>query len=73
MVMLSQLKPGSFARIVKIDNSLFIRDKLNSKGIFEGCFIMVISCFGLIVFKLDKRIFSIDYKIAGKIRVIELI
>ena len=73
MVMLSQLKPGSFARIVKIDNSLFIRDKLNSKGIFEGCFIMVISCFGLITFNANSKIFSISKVLAKNVRVIKLI
>jgi Fe2+ transport system protein FeoA len=73
MVMLNQLKSGSFARIVKIENRSFIRKKLNSKGIFEGSFIRVISCFGLIVFKIEKKTFSIDDKLAEKIRVIELL
>ena len=73
MVMLNQLKSGSFARIVRIENRPIIREKLKTKGIIEGSFIRVISCFGLIVFKIDKKMFSIDNKIAEKIRVIVLL
>ena len=73
MVMLDQLKSGTFARIVKIENKLLLRKKLKSRGITEGCFIRVISCFGLVVFEIDKKIFSISQNVAEKIRVIELI
>jgi len=72
MVMLNQLSSGSFARVVKIENKTLIREKLNSKGIVEGSFIRVISCFGLIVFQVDTKTYSIGNKIAEKIRVIEL-
>jgi Fe2+ transport system protein FeoA len=43
------------------------------KGIIEGSFIRVISCYGTIIFEIDKKIFSIGYRIAEKIRVIEVI
>jgi len=73
MVMLNQLKSGSYARIVKFENRQYIREKLYSKGIMEGTIIKIISCFGLIVFRIDKKIYSIDNRIANDIRVIELL
>ena len=72
MVMLNQLKSGSIARIVKFENEPYLKEKLNSKGIIEGSFLKIISCFGLIVIKIDKRMFIIDKRIAKDIRVIEL-
>ena len=72
MVMLNYLRSGCIARIVKIENNQVLKDKLKSKGIIEGSIIRVISCFGPIIFEVDKRIFSIGNKIAEKIRVIEI-
>jgi len=72
MVMLNQLKSGMFAEIVKFDCDQLLRKKLQSNGIIEGSFIRIISCFGPIIFEIDKRIFSIGHNIAEKIRVIEL-
>jgi len=73
MVMLNELTSGTFARIVKIENELWLRKKLELKGIIEGSFIRVISCYGTIIFEIDKKIFALGYSIAEKIRVIEVI
>ena len=72
MVMLNQLKSGTFARIVKIENQHLLKKKLKSNGIIEGSFVRVISCFGTITFEINNKIFSIGKNIAEYIRVIEL-
>ena len=71
MTMLSQLKSGDIARIVAFENGIDLRYKFVSKGIFEGSILRVISCFGLITFNVDSKIFSVSCGIAEKVRVIK--
>ena len=71
MTILSQLKSGDIARIVAFENGIDIRNKFVSKGIVKGSIIRVISCFGLITFNVDSKIFSVCISIAEKVRVIK--
>ena len=73
MVMLNQLTSETITRIVKIQNVPCLRKKLQLIRIIEGSFIRVISYYGTIIFEIEKRIFSVGYSIAEKIRVIEVI
>lgn len=73
MTMLNQLKSGDVARIIKFDDEPEITNKFISKGISEGDIIKIISCFGLITFKVNSKIFSINKVLAKNVRVIKLI
>jgi len=72
MTMLNQLKSGDIARIVAFENGSELKKKFVSKGIFEGSIIRIISCFGLITFNVDSKMFSVSNGIAENIRVIEV-
>ena len=72
MMMLNQLKPGDIARIVAFENISELKNRFVSKGISEGSMIRIISCFGLITFDVDSKIFSVSDGIAGRVRVIKL-
>jgi len=72
MTMLSQLKSGVTARIVAFDNNSILKEKFVSNVITEGSIIRIISCYGLITFSVDSKIFSVSFCIAEKVRVIEL-
>lgn len=72
MTMLNQLKSGDIARIVAFENGFELKKKFVSKGISEGSIIRIISCFNLISFNVNSKIFSVSNGIAENIRVIEL-
>jgi len=72
MTMLNQLKSGSIARIVAFENGSELKKKFASNGLLEGSFIRIISCFGLITFNVDSKIFSVSNGIAKNVRVIEV-
>jgi len=72
MTMLNQLKSGDIARIVAFKNESELKKKFVSKGILEGNLIRIISCFGLITFNVDSKIFSVSNGIAENVRVIEV-
>ena len=55
-----------------VKNESDMKQKFVSKGILEDSFIELISCFGLITFNVDSRIFSVSNSIAENVRVIEL-
>ena len=68
---LDQLKPGVIARIVSIDDKENIKEKICTKGIFEGEFVCILSRWGSITCKISpNRLFSIGYSIARHIKVI---
>lgn len=70
--MLNQLKSGDIARIVAFENGSELKKKFVSKGILEGSIIRIISCFGLITFNGDSKIFSVSNGISENVRVIEV-
>jgi len=70
MTYLNELKSGDFARIVEIKNAIDLNNLFASKGLSEGSFIKIISCFGNIVFESNRRKFVISKVFAGRIRVI---
>ena len=70
MTMLNQLKSGDIAIIVAFKNESELKKKFISKGILEGSLIRIISCFGLITFNFDLKIFSMSNSIAENVRVI---
>ena len=70
MTYLNELKSGDFARVVEIKNVVDINNLFVSKGLLEGSFIKIISCFGNIVFESNKKIYVISKGIAERIRVI---
>lgn len=72
MTMLNQLKSGDIARIVAFENGSELKKKFVSKGILEGSIIRIISCFGLITFNVDSKIFSVSNGIAENVRVINV-
>ena len=72
MTMLNQLKSGDIARIIAFKNESELKKKFVSKGILEGNLIRIISCFGLITFNVDSKIFSVSNGIAENVRVIEV-
>ena len=72
MTMLDQLKSGNIARIVAFKNESELKRKFVEKGILEGSLIRIISCFGLITFNVDSKIFSVSNGIAKNVRVIEV-
>ncbi len=73
MTMLNHLKSGEVARIINFDDVPEINNKFISNGILEGDIIRIISCFGLITFNVNSKIFSISKALAKKVRVIKLI
>ncbi len=66
---LSQMKPGEPARIVDIGGGHGIRQKLNLRGISEGCIVRVISTNGPVTIEVDRNVLSIGRGMAQKIRV----
>lgn len=72
MTMLNQLKSGVTARIVSFEKNSILKEKFVSNGITEDSIIRIISCYGLITFSVDSKIFSVSCCIAEKVRVIEL-
>ena len=72
MTMLNQLKSGDIARIIKFENETAFKKKFISNKISEGSIIRIISCFGLITFKVNSKIFSVSNGIAKNVRVIKL-
>jgi len=72
MTMLDQLKSGNIARIVAFKNESELKRKFVEKGILEGSLIRIISCFGLITFNVDSKIFSVSNGIAKNVRVIKV-
>ncbi len=72
-MMLTQLKPGKIARIVTVDGEHKLRQRLSSRGISEGSFVRVISCYGPITCEVvNRKTFTIGYGIAQRIRVIRV-
>ena len=72
MTMLNQLKAGDIARIINFDEKSEITNTFISYGISEGDIIRVISCFGLITFNVNSKIFSISKALGKNVRVIKL-
>ena len=72
MTMLNQLTSGTFARIVSFEENSELKMEFISKGIAEGSTVRIISCFGLITFSANSKIFSVSYGIAEKVRVIQI-
>ena len=72
MTKLHEIKPGKIARIVAFENGPELKKRFMSKGIFEGCFVRLISSFGLITLKKNSKILSVSKNIAENVRVIEL-
>ena len=72
MTMLNQLKAGDIARIINLDEKSEITNTFISNGISEGNIIRVISCFGLITFNVNSKIFSISKALGKNVRVIKL-
>jgi len=72
MTMLNQLKSGDIARIVNFEDGYELRYKFESKGLFEGSIIRVVSSFGLFTFSINSKIFSVNSQIAKKVRIIKL-
>lgn len=70
--MLNQLKSGDIARIVAFEDKSELKKEFVSRGIFEGSIIRIISCFGLITFDVDSKIFSVSKGIAENVRVIDV-
>ncbi len=70
--MLNDLQKDKLARIVKIEESQELKEKLALKGIFEGSILRVISSYGAISFQIEGRTFIISRGFAEKIRVIEI-
>jgi ferrous iron transport protein A len=71
-MMLIQLKPNELARIVAIEGGYELRQKLYLRGIFEGCFVRMISCSGPVTVEVDRNIISIGRGMAQKIRVMRM-
>jgi len=69
---LNQLNPGEIARIVAIDGGHVLRQKLYLRGIFEGCFVRMISCSGPVTVEVDRNIVSVGRGMAQKIRVMRV-
>ena len=70
--MLTQLKPSELAKIVAIEGGHDLRQKLYLRGIFEGCFVRMISCSGPTTVEVDRNIVSIGRGMAQKIRVMRV-
>ena len=71
-MMLTELKTGELARITAIEGGHTLRQKLYLRGIFEGCFVRMISCSGPVTVEVDRNIVSIGRGIAHKIRVMRV-
>lgn len=71
-MMLTQLKPNELAKIVAIEGGHALRQKLYLRGIFEGCFVRMISCSGPVTVEVDRNIVSIGRGMAHKIRVMRV-
>ena len=69
---LIQLRPNEFARISAIEGGYGLRQKLNLRGISEGCFVRMISSSGPITVEVDRNIVSIGRGIARKIRIMRV-
>ncbi len=68
---LSQIKPGSPARIVEIGGGHGVRQKLNLRGISEGSVVRVISNgHGPVTIEVDRNTVSIGRGMAQKIGVV---
>ena len=66
------MKNGEYARLVKFDHSQEIKKKCESKGIFEGSIILVISNRWVMVFRIDSKVYALSKHLAGCIQVIPL-
>ncbi len=66
---LSQTKAGEPVRIVEIRGGHGIRQKLNLRGIYEGCVARVISVNGPVTIEVGRSVVSIGRGMAQKIRV----
>jgi hypothetical protein len=72
MTYLNELKHGDFARIVEIEDISDSTECFPSIRLLEGCFIVIVSCFGNIVFTSERKTFVVSKNLAKKIRVIIL-
>lgn len=72
MVMMDELKNKQNAMIISINQSLKIKEDLNSRGICKGSLIQIISNFGCIIFRVDDKIFLMSKSFANNIKVISL-
>ena len=72
MVMLDQLNYGEIGRIVKFEGDTLFRKRFLSSGIFEGCFIRMISNSGSVTVEVNNKLFAIGKSMVRKIRVIKI-
>lgn len=68
-MVLTQLRPGEWARIVAIEGGRGLRQKLLLRGLFEGSIVRVISKHGPITVEVGRNIVSIGRGMAQKVRV----
>jgi hypothetical protein len=72
MTYLHQLKKGQCGRLVAFDHEADVKRQSESKGIFEGGIISVISHHFVMVFRIDSRCFALSKKLVENLRVIPL-
>ncbi len=70
-MMLTDLKPGNWGRIVAIEGGCGIREMLALRGISEGSAVRLISCRrGPVVIEVDRNTIALGRGIAKKMRVV---
>jgi ferrous iron transport protein A len=68
-MVLTQLRPGEWARIVAIEGGRGLTQRLLLRGLFEGSVVRVISKHGPITVEVGRNIVSIGRGMAQKVRV----
>ncbi len=71
-MMLSELKPDKWARIVAIEGGLRLRQRLFLRGLVEGSIVRMISSQGPITIEVDRNTVSIGRGMAGMVRIMRL-
>jgi Fe2+ transport system protein FeoA len=70
MTQLHEVQPGDIARVVAFAHDSDVEQRFASKGIDEGCFVRIVSVYGLITFHVNSKVFTISKDLAEKVRVI---
>jgi len=71
-MMLSELEPDEWARIVAIEGGKGLRQRLFLRGLTEGSIVRIISSRGPITVEVDRNTVSMGRGMAGRVRIVRL-
>jgi len=71
-MILSEMRPGQFARIISIDGGNCMRQSLQLRGLTEGSVFRVISNAGPITIEVDRNTICLGRGMAERIRTMGL-